>query len=144
MLTAETGFMVLFFVHYQGIHRISSPPTYCAELRLRYSSLFEKDKMQLFFIFPQVKSISFGLPHNATTTAFVSFFNMSTLVSITQYNRLHLYPKMYVTCSFIFLLNKAIIMVMTANRSVHISAGFSAGFYLGLSMHLSTAIWQCL
>lgn len=51
MLTAEAGFMVLFFVHYQSIHRISSPSTYCAELRLRYSNLFEEDKMQLLFLF---------------------------------------------------------------------------------------------
>lgn len=89
-----------------------------------------------------MKNISFGLPHNAMT-AFVSFFNMSNLVSITQYNRLHLYPKMYVTCSLIFLLNKTIIMVMTANRSVHISAGFSAGFYFIVSSRPILAPFHC-
>ncbi|KAF0026463.1 hypothetical protein F2P81_021200 [Scophthalmus maximus] len=47
VLTAETGFMVFFFVHYQSIHWISSPPTRCAELRLRNSNLFERDKMQI-------------------------------------------------------------------------------------------------
>lgn len=47
MFTAETGFMVFFFVHYESIHRIGSPPTYRAQLRPWYSNLVEKDEMQV-------------------------------------------------------------------------------------------------
>lgn len=47
MFTAETGFMVFFFVHYESIHRVGSPPTYRAQLRPWYSNLFEKGEMQV-------------------------------------------------------------------------------------------------
>lgn len=47
MFAAETGFMVFFFVHYESIHRVGSPPTYRAQLRPWYSNLFEKGEMQV-------------------------------------------------------------------------------------------------
>lgn len=124
--------MVLFFVHYQSIHRISSPPTCRAQLRLRNSSLFQRDKMQIirfFFHSSHVKNISFGLPHNATATVWLFFHFLLWLILLVQSSK-------QITFVFKTIRHSS----FTQHYNGHDNKWFSVSFLRILFTHLPTHI----